>query len=125
VGALVAVMTGDAEILDAAGVRATTDPRSLNPPCVLLGPPSFARDFACGGTATVTAYVVGPTPGNLDAWRAIDDLAERAGTALAKAGIDVATITPASYQADDNSALMPALQLTWTRSLEWPTIEGN
>jgi hypothetical protein len=103
--------------LQAAGIRATNDPRNVNPPCVIVGPPSVVLDSNCGGLATCTGYVIGPGAGNLDTWIAIDDLAERVGQV-----VDVATITPAAYQIDENPP-QPALQLTWTQSLDWPTPE--
>jgi hypothetical protein len=114
-GAITSAMQQNVQRLTEAGIRATLDPRNLNPPCVIIGPPSVILDSNCGGLATVSAMVVGPGPGNLDAWRAIDDLAEQVGRL-----IDVETITPTELTVDNNPP-QPALQLTWTQSFDWPT----
>lgn len=119
-GALTAAMREYEEGLSGAGIRATCDPRSVNPVCVLILPPPLTPDFMCGGTATFTALVVGPAPANLDSWTAIEDLAEQVAVL-----IDINQVTPSSYQADENTPALPALQLTWTRSIEWPNPEGN
>src|SRR4051812_27038219 len=98
-GAIATAMRDIVELLKAEGIRATNDPRNVNPPCVIIGPPTITLDSNCGGLATCNAYVVGPGAGNLDTWVAIDDLAERVGQV-----VDVATITPAVYQLDENPA---------------------
>jgi hypothetical protein len=100
--------------LDSAGVRATMDPRNLNPPGVLVVPPEFDLDVGCGGTGNFSAFVVAPGPANLDAWRALDALAAQTATA-----IPVERIRATFYTPDDTSRL-PALELTWTRALSWP-----
>ena len=117
-GALTDTMRDYETALAAAGIRATCDPRSVNPVCVLILPPSLpAMTLMCGGgDAAWNALVVGPTPGNLDSWTAIEDLAERVAQV-----IDVEQITPSSYQLDENTQPLPALQLSWTRSVQWPT----
>ncbi len=100
--------------LNAAGIRATCDPRSLNPPCVLLIPPTFAADVADGGTGVFTAYVITPGPGNLDAYKALDTM-----TSAVADVIPVLTIEPGSY-AVDATVPLPAFVLTWTEALTWP-----
>lgn len=116
-GALTASMKATVDELKAAGIRATADPRNLNLPCVIIGPPSIPElELSCGGTATQTAYVVGQAPGNLDTWKQIDDLAEKVGRV-----VDVEAVVPVQYQHDQNANALPALQLTWTQALTWPT----
>ena len=116
-GALTDEMAAVVTQLAEAGVRATDDPRKLNPPCVIVGPPSIPElDAATSGLATITAYVVGIGPGNLASWRSIDDLAEAVGRV-----IDVEAIAPVQYQHETGKDPLPALQLTWTRQLNWPT----
>lgn len=100
--------------LAAVGVRATLDPRSVNPPCVLLIPPTMALDVSCGGTATFTAYALTRGPGNADAWKSLDQLTAQAYQVLPLEGFE-----PGSYAVDDGTPL-PAFILTWTEALTWP-----
>jgi hypothetical protein len=100
--------------LNAAGIRATIDPRAVNPPCVLLVPPAVVLDLNCGGTAEFTALVIVPSPANSQAWRLADRIA-----ADASAVIPVERIEPSSYAVDDTGAL-PALSLSWQGAVSWP-----
>ena len=100
--------------LKGAGVRATMDPRSVNPPCVLLTPPDFDLDVNCGGTAEFRAVVLAPPPANLDSWRVLDDLAAKVADV-----IPIERIRPTQYGVDDTGAL-PALELSWQLALSWP-----
>lgn len=100
--------------LQVAGVRATSDPRNANPPCVLVRPPSFVADVSCGGTATLQALCITRGPGNADAWRSIDDLAGQVSKVIA-----IEQIEPAEFQ-PDNGAPLPAYLLTWTKAISWP-----
>jgi hypothetical protein len=111
---LIDVLTGYLDKLTVEGVRATLDPRSVNPPCILLIPPSLALDVSCGGTATFTAYALTKGPGNADAWQSLDEL-----TAKAYAVLPLESFEPGSY-AVDNGTPLPAFVLTWTEALTWP-----
>ena len=52
----------------AAGLRVSTDPRELNPPCVLVGAPNIiVRVGSCALEEVVPVLVVAPPPGNADA----------------------------------------------------------
>ena len=52
------------DLLTAAGITATADPRDLNPPGVLVGPPSFEPHARLAGiTATYTLWAVVPNAG--------------------------------------------------------------
>ena len=116
-GALTDEMRRIVDQLRAAGIRATDDPRQLNLPCVIVGPPSISElDTGSSGLAMITAYVVGLPPGNLASWRAIDDLAEQVGRV-----VDVELLQPVNYEAESGKDPLPALQLTWTRQLTWPS----
>ena len=46
--------------LNAAGIRATSDPRSVNPPCVLIVPPGYTMDGLNMVTADFEALVLAP-----------------------------------------------------------------
>lgn len=100
--------------LTAVGIRATLDPRSVNPPCVLLIPPTMALDVAGGGTATFTAYALTRGPGNADAWKSLDQLTTQAIEVL-----PLESFEPGSYAVDDGTPL-PCFTLTWTEALTWP-----
>ena len=97
-----------------AGIRATTDPRKVNVPAVLVLPPRLDLDVACGGTATCQAMAITRGPGNADAWKSLDDLVGKVAGV-----VDLESIEPTSYALDDTSAL-PAYALNWTKAIEWP-----
>lgn len=59
------------ELLVDAGLVATTDVRSVNPPCVLVTPPTMRPDV-CGFQLDWTLVVLAPGPGNADAWLSLD-----------------------------------------------------
>jgi hypothetical protein len=100
------------------GVRATYDPRNVNPPCVLFVPPVLDLDVMGGmASAEFQAIVIGPPVGNVDAWRVMDDMARQLVTDDVLPY--VSTITPSSYGVDESSA-NPALVLAWTGTVAWP-----
>jgi hypothetical protein len=102
-----------AELLE-AGIRATSDPRKVNVPAVLVLPASLALDVSCGGTATCRAVAITRGPANADAWKSLDDLVGRVA-----AVIDLELIEPTSYALDETAAL-PAYALNWTKAISWP-----
>ena len=97
-------------------IRATSDPRSINPPCVLLVPPTYNRDTFNGVTAEFQALALVPGPGNLDAFAALDALV---ADVVTKVLPDTARISPIEYT-PDNGPTYPAYQLEWQASLDWP-----
>lgn len=63
--------------LEAAGIRATTDPSALNLPAVLVSlPASRANDGMCSVTVTWQLDCIVPAPNGWDrtAWAQMDDL---------------------------------------------------
>lgn len=48
-------------------VRATMDPRKVNPPCVLITPPDLENVTACGVFAAWTVHLIAPGTPDLDA----------------------------------------------------------
>jgi hypothetical protein len=64
--------------LQAAGIRATTDPGALNPPAVLVVPPRRDYDVGCGFTATWGLHAIAPAPtgGDRTVWAALDALVD-------------------------------------------------
>jgi hypothetical protein len=104
-----------AKQLQAAGVRATTDPRKVVAPALLIAPPQVEFDLACGGTATWTVYAVSSSPGgDAEAWRQLDLL-----LAVALKVLQPERAEPASWAPDNDAAPMPAYRLTLTTAVEW------
>lgn len=98
-----------AEALTAAGVRATVDPRSVNPPCVLVTRPDYTNDLNCGATATWRLMAIVPGADNADAWKALDALVGKVDAAL-----NVwSQVRATGYQTDPNSPPNPAYEMTY------------
>lgn len=76
-----------ADVLTAAGIRATVDPRNVRPPCVWVAFTGATRRTTCTVAASVAATVMAPGPANLDALKAIDALAGQVQEALNAAGL--------------------------------------
>lgn len=97
--------------LEAAGVRATLDPRDLNPPAVLIRPPTLHFRFGRGCVgADWTARLYLPDPGTADALRLAMEQLALIQDALGIAGI---TATPADFTLLDG-ATVPGYSLTWS-----------
>lgn len=104
--------------LGAVGVRATTDPRKLVAPGILITPPRIVFDVNCGGTATWTLYAVASAPkGDAMAWQQIDQML---GAALDVLQPDSAE--PAAWAPDQESPAMPAYRLTLTAAVGWDPV---
>lgn len=101
------------EKLQAAGVRATTDPQALSPPCVLVPPPARTYDLNCGYTATwrVIALAPAPTGGDRTTWALLDQLVDTIAGAFA-----VATADPGAYVLGPTS--FPSYTVTFTEALD-------
>lgn len=94
------------DTLTAGGVRATADPRNVNPPCVLVNPPDLRYDLACGATATWRLRLVLPGPWNADTWRLADNTLPALDTLL-----DIDTVTP------DTTTDPPTFEITFEEAL--------
>lgn len=105
-------LQGYLEALTAADIRATDDPRDINPPAVLIRPPvlSFRFGRGCIG-ADWTARLVLPNSGTRQALQLALPLIDRIQTALQGA---VVTATPADFELPDGGGPTPGYQLTWT-----------
>ena len=101
-----------ADVLAAAGVRATIDPRNAHPPAALVELGETTRDRYCGIVSTLTVSLVSPGPGNLDAIHALDKLAQTVMTALDDAGLPWTSGRMAAYQSPQTGETLPAYQLT-------------
>ena len=98
------------DLLAAAGITATADPRDLNPPGVLVGPPSFEPHARLAGiTATYTLWAVVPNAGRLAALDALGPLIDQVSGA-----IRVDTAIPNDLLMPDGGDPLPGYQLTAT-----------
>lgn len=66
---------GIVDTLTGAGIRATADPRNVNPPCVVVGMAEGARVTGCAYEGTIPVSVVAPGAGHADAADWLDDTA--------------------------------------------------
>lgn len=103
---IVAVLTG-------AGVRASTDPAGVTPPCILVPPPNRTFDLACGYTARWGLVALAPTASGTDrrAWSDLDVLIEAArsaGLPLEDAQLVTYNLAGVDY---------PAYLLSWSEAI--------
>lgn len=99
------------EKLLAAGIRASIDGRDVNPPAVLIRPPTMFYRFGRGCYACDwEARVFLPDSGTEQALKAALPLLEQVQSAL---GGVVVTATPADFQLADGGTA-PGYALTWT-----------
>jgi hypothetical protein len=99
--------------LEAAGVRATTDPGALNPPAVLIPPPRRVYDLACGYSAVwiLHAIAAAPTGGDRNAWGQLDELTDAIASVY-----PVETAQPGAYVIGNLS--YPSYLVTFTEVCE-------
>jgi hypothetical protein len=93
---LVATLTG-------AGIRATVDPSALEPPAVLVVPPTRAYDVACGYTATwsLVALVPGAQGADRTTWGALDAMVDAVAAVvdIGRAELSAYTVNGSTYPA--------------------------
>lgn len=92
--------------LTGAGVRATADPRSATPPCVLVTPPDRTYDIGCGYTAQWRIFALAPNPLNADTHKVLDDLADAVAAVL-----PVERMALASYVLANDAPALPAYRI--------------
>lgn len=97
--------------LEGAGVRATLDPRDINPPAVLIRPPTLHYRFGRGCVAADwQARLFLPDPGTEGALKLAYPLLEQISAALEGAPTSA---TPADFTLADG-ATVPGYQLSWS-----------
>lgn len=111
---LVAALDSWIDQLGAAGIAATADMRSLNPPGVFLQPPGLSARFKGGWDADFVALAVVPNVGTAEALAMLGDLVERVQTAL---NGYIVTAEPVDLQTNDGAAPMPAYRLIWSAKI--------
>lgn len=108
---VLAQMTGYVTQLTAAGVRATMEPRDINPPAVLIRPPTMRYRFGKGCVAADwQARLYLPDPGTENALKIALPLLDDIIAALQGAPTEA---TPADFQLADG-AIVPGYQLSWS-----------
>lgn len=97
------------EKLQAAGIRATTDPGALNPPSVLIPPPRRVYDVACGYTQIWTVHAIVPaiTGGDRVAWAQLDELLDALDAVL-----PIETAQPGAYVMENRT--LPSYQVQFS-----------
>ena len=99
-----------------AGVRCALDPRDLNPPALLIRPPSMDYRFGRGRIAiTWNAWLYLPDAGVVDALRNGFPMLQKIHEALADLGVAVMHTEPADFQTADGG-IMPGYTLNWNTS---------
>lgn len=99
--------------LELAGVRATADPRSATPPCVLVTPPDRQFDLACGYTARWNLYALAPGTANADAHKVLDALVDEVAQVLPLESAD-----PASYVISPDAPALAAYRCQFTEGID-------
>jgi hypothetical protein len=102
--------------LESAGVRATIDDKSVNPPCVLIQPPAIVYRF--GGKqadAEWTLLAVAPNSDKVAEIRALDKVLTETRAALDGAPV---AARPAGVFTADGTATLPAYELTYANKIE-------
>ena len=100
------------DVLIAAGVNATTDPRSATPPVVLVAPPRRTYDVGCGYSARWRLWALVPGPGNADADEALSGMVDQVAELL-----PVETADPGSYVLSPDNAPFPAYEIQWLEGI--------
>lgn len=96
--------------LRSAGVRAVADPRSINPPCLLVLPPAISWRMKCVD-ATWTGYAIATDPGSEHALAQLSGLLAGVQAALAGA---VTIAEPADVTLPDGAGTVPGYVIRWT-----------
>lgn len=113
---LLARMEEFRDALTAADVRCVLDARDVNPPAVLIRPPTVLYRFGRGCVgANWAAWLFLPDAGQLDALRVGFPILETVHSALATAGVAVVNAEPTDFALPDGGTV-PGFILTWNTS---------
>jgi hypothetical protein len=98
--------------INALGLRVTDDPMSVNPPCVVIDPPSIDRLTMGHYNIRHQIHIVAPGgTGTADALATLDSMLDILVDAL-----DPSSIEPSTYTLGSTGDGAPALTLTLERS---------
>lgn len=101
------------DAITSKGVRCVLDGRDVNPPAVLIRPPTLTYRFGRGCVgATWAAWLYLPDAGQIDALRVGFPILEAVSDALASVYVGVTDAAPADFQTPDG-ATVPGFIVTW------------
>jgi hypothetical protein len=113
---LIADMERYRDVITAADVRCVLDARDVNPPAVLIRPPSVSYRFGRGCVgASWTAWLYLPDAGQIDALRVGFPIVDAVHTALAHAGVAILSAEPGDFALPDGGTV-PGFVITWNTS---------
>jgi len=113
---VIAQMEAYQTAVEEAGVRCALDARDVNPPALLIRPPTLRYRFGRGCIgADWAAWLYLPDSGQIHSLRTGLPILETIHGALASAGVAVLSATPADFQPPDG-AILPGFILNWTTS---------
>lgn len=118
---IIELMSETVDALNAAGVRATMNPASVNPPCVLVLPPALEIGTICANDARCEAVIIAAPPAGHDAIVTLYGLLP----VVCETIPDIETVEPATYRVDDTGGALPALKLTWQSMVDLTIREEN
>lgn len=95
--------------LDDAGILTKRDPRDVDPPCALIGLPSFATPNAKVVDCTFPVTLIGLPPNNLASNVVLMDIAD---TIAALPGVLITDGSPSTFEVGEHQ--LPAYNLTVT-----------
>jgi hypothetical protein len=98
--------------LESVGLRATSDPSAIAPPCILVAPPNHTFDVACGSSVVwqLVALATSTTSADRTSWGQLDGLIDLAVTVL-----DIESATLVSYMVNGKS--YPAYILSFREAI--------
>lgn len=102
-----------AERLEDSGIAATCDPRSANPPCILITPPTGTVDHMCGATGAWTLFALSPTTANADAWKVLDAMLTDVMDVLPVEGWDFV-----AYSLSPDNPPIPSYRIRYTEAFD-------
>ena len=99
-----------------AGVRAVTDPRRVDPPCVLVVPTAGEFNPMCVGDADTdwSLHCLGPNPGGEDALRVLSQLVSRVVAEIP----EVRDVRMGSYRVDTGDP-WPSMDISLRTVSSW------
>lgn len=101
-----------ADALTSVGIRATADPRSATPPCVLITPASRTFDLACGYSARWDLWALVPGTANADAAKQLSEIVDELAAQL-----PLELAEPSSYVLSPDAPAFPAFRCQFTEAL--------
>jgi len=106
------------DALTAGGIRATTDLKMLNPPCVYLAAPELEFRFRQGDfTATYTMLLVAANTSRRLAFDEMSQLIVQVQTIL---GERARSARPVDVPTNDGSAILLGYEFTWAERVRQP-----